>query len=99
MKGSISPPTHPPFFPTSLPLVYVLMPFYLFFSMKLFTLFFFVLSSNVLGLVPYSFTLTSQLVVTFCLGFGSFFGLNWIGIRKHGLHLLSFFLPKGALHP
>ena len=62
----------------------------------LFTLFFFVLSSNVLGLVPYSFTLTSQLVVTFCLGFGSFFGLNWIGIRKHGLHLLSFFLPKGA---
>lgn len=62
----------------------------------LFTLFFFVLSSNVLGLVPYSFTLTSQLVVTFCLGFGSFFGLNWIGIRRHGLHMLSFFLPKGA---
>ena len=62
----------------------------------LFTLFFFVLASNILGLVPYSFTLTSQLVVTFSLGFGSFFGLNWIGIRKHGLHLLSFFLPKGA---
>lgn len=67
-----------------------------YFLSYIFTLFFFVLSSNLLGLIPYSFTLTSQLIITFSIGFGSFFGLNWIGFREHGLHLLSFFLPRGA---
>lgn len=62
----------------------------------LFTIFFFVLLSNMFGLIPYSFTLTSQFVITFFLGFISFFGLNFIGFKIHGLHFFSFFLPQGA---
>jgi ATP synthase subunit 6 len=62
----------------------------------IFTLFTFLLFANVLGMIPYSFTVTSHLVVTFGLSFGMFFGLNFIGIAHHGFHFLSLFLPPGA---
>jgi ATP synthase subunit 6 len=62
----------------------------------IFTLFTFLLFANMLGMIPYSFTVTSHLVVTFGLAFGLFFGLNFIGIVHHGFHFLSLFLPPGA---
>jgi ATP synthase subunit 6 len=62
----------------------------------MFTVFFFILAMNTTGLVPYSISLTGQLIVTFTVGFSSFFGVNFVGIRKHGVHFFSFFLPLGS---
>jgi ATP synthase subunit 6 len=52
--------------------------------------------SNLVGMIPYSFTITSQLAVTFTFGAATFIGVNIIAARQHGLHFLSFFLPKDA---
>lgn len=60
-----------------------------------FTLFTFLLFCNLIGLIPYSFTATSQFVGVFTLSLGVFLGLNIIAFREHGLHFLSFFVPKG----
>jgi len=62
----------------------------------LFSIFSFIFFCNLIGLIPFSFTVTSHIVIT--LGFASmaFLGINIIGIKTHGFHLLSFFLPSGA---
>ena len=62
----------------------------------IFTLFLFILFSNLLGLIPYSYTVTSQIVVTFAMAFTIFIGVTLIGLFKHGLHFFSFFVPEGA---
>ena len=61
-----------------------------------FTLFVFLLTSNLIGMVPYSFTATSHLAVTFGLSLSLFIGITIVGFQTHGLHFLSFLLPKGA---
>jgi len=61
-----------------------------------FTVFLYVLSSNLLGLIPFSFATTAQLVIAFGLSFSLFIGVTLIGVVKHKLHFLSFFLPSGA---
>lgn len=61
-----------------------------------FTLFIFLLFSNLLGLIPYSFTITSHLIMTFGLALSLFLGINILGIVKHKLHFLSLFLPPGS---
>jgi ATP synthase subunit 6 len=62
----------------------------------LFSTFIFVFSCNILGMVPYTFTVTSHIVFTFSLGMTTFLGLNIIGLKQHGLHFFSLFLPPGA---
>ena len=62
----------------------------------IFTLFMFVLFSNMLGLIPYSYTTTSQIVVTFALALAIFVGVTLIALVKHGFHFFSFFVPSGA---
>ena len=61
-----------------------------------FTLFMFILFCNVLGLIPYSFTPTSQIIVTFAMAGVVFIGVTIIGFARHGLHFLSFFVPQGV---
>lgn len=61
-----------------------------------FVVFLFVLQANLIGLVPYSFTVTSHLVVTFALALGIFIGVNIIGIEIHKINLLSLFFPQGT---
>ena len=61
-----------------------------------FTLFMFVLFANVIGLIPYSFTVTSQLIVTACLALLVFFIVVAYGFWKNGLHFLNLFVPKGV---
>ncbi|HEX4113182.1 MAG TPA: F0F1 ATP synthase subunit A [Stellaceae bacterium] len=61
-----------------------------------FTLFMFVLFGNLLGLVPYSFTFTSHIIVTFGMAIVIFIGVTIIGIGRHGFHFLSFFVPHGV---
>lgn len=56
----------------------------------------YILAANLIGLIPFSFATTAQLVVAFGLSFGLFIGVTMIGVLKYGLHFLSFFLPSGA---
>ncbi len=62
----------------------------------LFTLFMFILFGNLLGLIPYSFTFTSHIVVTFAMAAIVFLGVTLIGIARHGFHFLSLFVPHGV---
>jgi F-type H+-transporting ATPase subunit a len=64
-----------------------------------FTLFMFILFSNLLGLIPYSFTVTSHIIVTFALAAIVFIGVTIIGIAKHGVRFLRLFVPEGVPLP
>lgn len=59
-------------------------------------IFMFILTNNLIGLVPYSFTITSHMTVTFLISFSIFIGVNIIGFEKHGLNLFSLFLPSNT---
>jgi ATP synthase subunit 6 len=59
-------------------------------------LFMFILSNNLIGLVPYSFTTTSHITLTFFLSFSIFIALNIIGFQRHGVELFSLFLPANT---
>ncbi len=61
-----------------------------------FSLFMFILFGNLIGLIPYSFTFTSHIIVTFAMAAFVFVGVTVIGIVRHGLHFFSFFMPKGV---
>ncbi len=61
-----------------------------------FTLFMFILFCNSLGLLPYSFTVTSQIIVTFALAAVVFVGVTILGFVKHGLGFLRLFAPPGV---
>nr|QYB23131.1 ATP synthase F0 subunit a [Nitzschia traheaformis] len=59
-------------------------------------LFMFILTNNLIGMVPYSFTTTSHITLTFFLSFSIFVAMNVIGFQKHGVHLFSLFLPANT---
>lgn len=62
----------------------------------IFTLFSFVLISNILGMIPYSFTPTSHISVTLGLSIGIMIGVTLIGFEKHKLDFFSLFVPSGT---
>lgn len=62
----------------------------------IFTTFMPILVRNLLGMIPYSFTVTSHLIVTFSAAPAIFVGINILGILKNGKHFLSLFFPPGA---
>ena len=62
----------------------------------IFTLFMFVLFCNMIGMLPYSFTVTSHIIVTFVLAAIVFVGVTIIGFVKHGIKYLELFVPKGV---
>ena len=59
-------------------------------------IFMFILFSNLIGLIPYSFTVTSHIVVTFTLSFSIFIGVNIIGFQRHSLNMLSLIIPANS---
>jgi len=61
-----------------------------------FSLFMFLLFGNVLGLIPYAFTFTSHIVVTFVLAAVVFLGVTLLAIIIHKHKFLGFFLPPGV---
>ena len=61
-----------------------------------FTLFMFVLFANLIGLIPYSFTVTSQLIVTATLALLVFFIVVIYGFWRNGLRFLKLFVPSGV---
>lgn len=62
----------------------------------IFTLFMFILFANLLGMIPYTFTVTSHIIVTFALAAVVFIGVTIIGFAKHGSHFLRLFVPSGV---
>jgi len=62
----------------------------------IFTLFMFVLFANMVGMLPYSFTVTSHIIVTFVLAAFVFVGVTILGFVKHGFKYLELFVPKGV---
>lgn len=62
----------------------------------IFTLFTFVLAGNIIGMIPYSFTFTSHIAVTFGLAIVVFIGVTLIGFIKNGVKFFGFFLPHGV---
>ena len=61
-----------------------------------FSLFMFVLFCNMLGMLPYSFTVTSHIIVTFALAAVIFVGVTIIGFVNHGIKYLKLFIPSGV---
>lgn len=61
-----------------------------------FSLFMFILFGNLLGLIPYSFTFTSHIIVTFALALVVFVLVTVVGLLKHGMHFFSYFFPSGV---
>lgn len=59
-------------------------------------IFIFILFSNLIGLIPYSFTVTSHLIITFTLSFSIFIGVNIIGFQRHQFNMLSLFIPANT---
>lgn len=62
----------------------------------IFTVFMFVLFGNLFGMLPYTFTFTSHIVVTFTMALFVFLGVTLIAIAKHKMHFFSFFMPPGV---
>ena len=61
-----------------------------------FSLFTFILACNMLGLLPYSFTVTSHIAVTFALAALVIVVVTLIGFARHGLGYLKLFAPEGV---
>ena len=62
----------------------------------IFTVFMFILVGNLFGMIPYSFTFTSHIVVTFAMALVVFLGVTIIAIAKHRLYFFTFFMPPGV---
>ena len=62
----------------------------------IFTLFMFVLFCNMVGMLPYSFTVTSHIIITFILAIFIFIAVTILGFVKHGIKYLQLFVPKGV---
>ena len=62
----------------------------------IFSLFMFILFGNLLGMIPYSYTFTSQIIVTVTLALIIFIGVTLIALIKHKLKFFTFFFPSGV---
>ncbi len=61
-----------------------------------FSLFMFVLFANLFGMIPYFFTVTSHIIVTFALAMLVIGTVTVYGFWKHGLKFLGLFVPDGV---
>ena len=62
----------------------------------IFSLFMFVLFCNMLGMLPYSFTVTSHIIITLIMAIFIFIAITIIGFLKHGFGYLKLFVPSGV---
>ena len=62
----------------------------------IFVLHLLLLTCNLVGMVPYTFTVTSHIAFTFGLALSIFIGINIIGIQTHGVKFFALFLPRGV---
>lgn len=62
----------------------------------IYSLFFFIIISNLTGNVPYSYTIGTSIVASLGLSVMIFIRVTTLGLRKHGIHFFSFFIPSGT---
>lgn len=62
----------------------------------IFVVFNFILFSNLIGLIPYTFTATSHVIVTFTLSFSIFIGITIMTFEKYKMQGFSLFLPANS---
>lgn len=62
----------------------------------IYSLFFFILIANLLGNIPYSFTITTSVIVSIGLSFTILIGVTILGLSIHKIHFFSFFIPSGT---
>jgi F-type H+-transporting ATPase subunit a len=62
----------------------------------IYSLFFFILISNLIGNIPYSYTITTSVIVTIGLSFTILTGVTILGLYLHKLHFFSYFVPSGT---
>jgi len=62
----------------------------------IYALFFFILIANLTGNVPYSYTVTTSIIVTIGLSFTILIGVTILGLSIHKLHFFSYFVPSGT---
>jgi len=61
-----------------------------------YTLFFFILINNLVGMIPYSFASTSHFILAFAFSFTVVLGATILGFQKHGLKFFSLLVPGGC---
>ena len=62
----------------------------------IFSLFIFILFCNMVGMLPYSFTVTSHIIVTLTFAIFIFIGVTILGFVIHGFKYLKIFVPSGV---
>ena len=65
----------------------------------IYSLFFFILISNLIGNIPYSYTITTSVIVTIGFSFTILTGVTILGLYLHKLHFFSYFIPFGTPLP
>src|SRR5438132_4277820 len=60
-----------------------------------FSLFMFILVLNVMGIIPYTFTVTSHIIITVAFALLVFLTVIVYGFWKHGLRFFKLFVPSG----
>jgi ATP synthase subunit 6 len=63
------------------------------------SMFIFILINNLISLIPYSYAITSQIIITFVMSLSIFLGVTFTGFHLHGLHFLKLFVPQGLPLP
>ena len=61
-----------------------------------FSIFMFICVSNVIGIIPYAFTVSSQLIVTAAMALFVFFLVLFYGLYRNGLKFFKLFVPSGV---
>ena len=62
----------------------------------IYSLFFFILIANLLGNIPYSYTITTSVIVSIGLSFTILIGVTILGLSIHKINFFSFFIPSGT---
>ena len=62
----------------------------------IYSLFFFILIANLTGNVPYSYTITTSIIVTLSLSFTILIAVTILGLKIHNLKFFSYFIPSGT---
>jgi F-type H+-transporting ATPase subunit a len=62
----------------------------------IYSTFFFILISNLIGNVPYNFAIGTSIIQSLGFSFIIFIGVTLLSLVKHKLHFFSFFVPTGT---
>lgn len=62
----------------------------------IYSLFVFIVISNLTGNIPYNYTVATSIIVSIGLSFTIFMGVTILALYRHRLHFFAFFVPSGT---